>query len=214
MDTLRTRETSGARLSHLLQIDLCWSHAVDHLNEQSRERNVPPRRLMNDVTPQSPTEANGELLTLEQSVGFRLSRVARARKRAWTEELEALALTPAQASALRAVVERPDLSLRALARTMGTDPMSAKRCVDELETRELLRSTAAPGDRRPRVLNATKSGRALAREIDRRVRLQEATLREVLSAHEYEILLSVLERLEGHLEIHSPSNPVVEKSEC
>jgi MarR family transcriptional regulator, transcriptional regulator for hemolysin len=170
---------------------------------------------MNDVPSHShTTEANGELLTLEQSVGFRLSRVARARKRAWCEELDALALTPAQASALRAIVERPDLSLRALARTLGTDPMSAKRCVDELETRELVRSTTAPSDRRPRVLNATKSGLVVAREIDRRVRFQEANLRDVLSKREYETLVRVLERLEEHLEIHSPSNAVVEKSEC
>ncbi|MHB1250541.1 MAG: MarR family winged helix-turn-helix transcriptional regulator [Acidimicrobiales bacterium] len=163
------------------------------------------------------TSAHGarDALTLEQSVGFRLSRVARARKRAWSEELEVLTITPAQASALRAIVERPDLSLRALARTLGTDPMSAKRCVDDLEARELVLSTTAQRDRRPRLLNATKQGRALAREIDRRVRRQEAVLRTVLSAREYETLVKVLGRLEEHLDLVGISDVViVEKGEC
>ncbi|MHB1208176.1 MAG: MarR family winged helix-turn-helix transcriptional regulator [Acidimicrobiales bacterium] len=154
------------------------------------------------------------MLTLEQSVGFRLSRVARARKSAWSEELDALEVTPAQASALRAIVECPDLSLRALARTLGTDPMSAKRCIDDLETRDLVKSTNAPGDRRPRVLNATRSGRTLAQEIDRRVRLHEASLREVLSTQEYETLVTVLSRLEEHLKLDGASHTqAVERSE-
>lgn len=145
-----------------------------------------------------------EPLSLDQSVGFRLSRVARARRRAWTEEIEALQITPPQASTLRSIVEQPSQSLRSLARTLGVDPMSAKRCIDELESRGLIRSTSAPGDRRPRVLNVTELGLALAREIDQRVRRQEASLREVLSQREYETLVKVLHRLEEHLNIVGP----------
>ena len=144
-----------------------------------------------------------EPLSLDQSVGFRLSRVARARRRAWSEEIEALGITPPQASALRGIVEQPDQSLRSLARTLGIDPMSAKRIVDELESRGLVRSASAPGDRRPRVLNVTDPGLALVREIDQRVRRQEASLREVLSQREYETLVKVLHRLEEHLNIVS-----------
>ena len=153
----------------------------------------------NSKSPRARTQ--NEMLSLDESVGFRLSRVARARRRAWCDELDALAVTPAQASALRALVECPELSLRALARTLGTDPMSVKRCVDDLEKRDLVRSATAPGDRRPRVLTATQSGRDLAREIDRRVRLHEASLHDVLGSANYETLMAILSRLEQHLEL-------------
>lgn len=145
-------------------------------------------------------------LGLQQSVGFRLSRVARARRRAWTEELEAFELTPSQASALRAMLEQPDQSLRALARTLGSDPMSTKRCVDDLERRALVKSSSAPGDRRPRVLNVTSKGTALAREIDHRVRRHEEQLRDVLSSKEYELLSTILLRLETHLDLVDASD--------
>jgi DNA-binding MarR family transcriptional regulator len=88
--------------------------------------------------------------------------------------------------------------------------MSVKRCVDDLEKRDLVKSTAAPDDRRPRVLNATRSGRDLAREIDRRVRLHEASLRDVLGSANYETLMAILSRLEQHLELDSAPVGVTE----
>lgn len=166
-------------------------------------------RISKDSEPASTREP----LALEQSVGFRLGRVARARRRAWSEEIETLELTPPQASALRGIVERPNQSLRALARTLGTDPMSAKRCVDDLESRGLVRSSSAPGDRRPRVLNVTEPGFNLAQEIDRRVRRQERLLRELLRPRDYETLVKVLGRLEEHLNIVDPSDSTVPMNE-
>lgn len=142
-----------------------------------------------------------EPLALDSSVGFRLSRIVRTRRRAWSQEIESLGLTPGQASALRSIVEQPNQSLRALARTLGTDPMSMKRCIDDLETRGLVRSARALADRRPRILNVTAKGSKLAREIDRRVREDEASLREVLSEREYETLLRTLGQLETQLGI-------------
>ncbi len=165
--------------------------------------------MSDDVSKQQERASSHELLALDESIGFRLSRVARARRRAWFEEIESLALTPPQASALRGVVGRPNQSLRALARTLGTDPMSAKRCVDDLESRGLVRSASAPGDRRLRVLNVTEAGLNLAQEIDRRVRRQEASLRDLMSPREYETLAKVLHRLEGHLNLVDPPESMV-----
>jgi DNA-binding MarR family transcriptional regulator len=169
--------------------------------------------VTDDVAKSSEFASSRELLALDDSIGFRLARVARARRRAWSEEIEALELTPPQASALRGVVEQPNQSLRALARTLGTDPMSAKRCVDDLESRGLVRSTSAPGDRRPRVLNVTEPGLSLVQEIDRRVRRQEGSLRALLSPREYETLVKVLHRLEEHLNIVDPPDSMVSMDE-
>lgn len=138
---------------------------------------------------------------LDDTVGFRLSRVARARRQAWSQELTHLGLTPPQAAILRGIAESSDRSLRSLARTLGTDPMSAKRCVDELESRELVRSSSLPQDRRPRVLNLTDAGRQVMTELDFLVRRQEVRLRTMLSPVDYQQLLGVLDRLEEGLHL-------------
>lgn len=140
-------------------------------------------------------------MTLEGGAGFRLSRVARVRRRLWAQQLESLGLTPAQASILRGASDNSQQSLRSLARTLGTDAMSVKRCADELETRGLISSGTAPDDRRPRVVNLTKSGRKLVGLLDEMVARQEENLRSFFPANEYKQLLVVLGRLEEGLQI-------------
>ena len=145
-------------------------------------------------------------LALTDGIGFRLSRIVRSRRRDWAEELATLGVTPPQASALRAINECPGISLRALARTLGSDPMSIKRCVDHLEREGIVRSTESLGDRRLRVLTLTAPGRALIRRIDTRVRQDEQRLRDEFSPAEYDLMLVVLDRLEENLGI--------ERTEC
>ena len=138
---------------------------------------------------------------LEDGVGFRLSRVARIRRSRWAEQLHSLGLTPAQASILRGASAHSQHSLRSLSRTLGTDAMAVKRCVDELEARGLLHSGSAPDDRRPRVVNLTKAGEQLVAQLVEMVIRQEENLRSFFSSNEYEQFLVVLERLEQGLQI-------------
>jgi DNA-binding MarR family transcriptional regulator len=153
-------------------------------------------------------------VSLEDGVGFRLSRVARIRRSRWAEQLRSLGLTPAQASILRGAKDHSKQSLRSLARTLGTDAMSVKRCVDELETRGLLNSASAPDDRRPRIVNLTKSGIRLATQLEEMVAKHEANLKSLFSLHEYGQLLVVLDRLEQGLQIvESGNDPKIEKGE-
>ncbi len=119
-------------------------------------------------------------LPLEGGLGFRLDRLVRALRAGWAAELAGIGLTPPQAAVLRGVAGADGVSVRALARRLGGDPMNVKRCADELEQRSLLRSGTDAGDRRPRVLTATDEGRALAGEVDRRVRGQDARLTDAL----------------------------------
>jgi len=139
--------------------------------------------------------------SLVEGVGFRIGRIARVRRAAWAEELAGFAITPPQASVLRAVNDRPVSSLRVLARTLGTDPMTIKRCVDHLEAQGLVRSEVAQGDRRRRVLTLTHDGQVFVRELDARVRAHEQRLRALFSLDEYEEMLRVLARLEAGLGI-------------
>jgi DNA-binding MarR family transcriptional regulator len=133
---------------------------------------------------------------LEESVSFRLSRLARSGRNRWASQLRSLGLTPPQAAILRGATERSNASLRALARTMGTDPMSVKRCVDDLELRDLLRSATGHEPRRARVVRLTPAGERLVTELEEMVRQQEQEIRTLLSTSEYAQLLAVIDRLE------------------
>ena len=139
-------------------------------------------------------------ISLEESVGFRLGRLARARRDRWANELRSLGLTPPQAAILRATRDNPSQGLRALARTLKFDAMAVKRCVDELEVREWVATTTHEGDRRVRVVSLTRAGGALVSRLDEFVHHQESTLRTHLSRAQLDVfsaLLAQLERAEG-----------------
>ena len=147
---------------------------------------------------------SNETLPLAQGLGFRMSRLARTLRRTWAEELAGLGITPPQAAALRGIAQTPGCSLRSLARTLGTDPMSAKRCADELESLGLIRSERLPEDRRPRTLTITDSGLAVAGIVDVHVRHQEAQFNTQLSPGERTQFDITLTRLEEGLGIVGP----------
>ncbi len=142
-----------------------------------------------------------EHFALEDGIGFRLSRLTRSLRAEWAGELAALGLTPPQAAVLRAIGARPGLSLRALARTLGTEPMRAKRCVDDLETAGLLRSAHRGEDRRPRELSLGPKGQELAGRVDMLVRRQEGRIDKVLGDNLRPGLDEALGALEGLLGI-------------
>jgi len=153
-------------------------------------------------------------LPLDSGLGFRLDRLVRTMRTAWAGELSSIGLTPPQAAVLRGVADADGISIRALARLLGGDPMNVKRCVDEVEQRGLLVSGTAEGDRRPRVLTLTDQGRAVAGTVDRLVQAQDARLTEVVGASvrpQFERALGALEtahgiaRAEGDGDDRSPS---------
>lgn len=143
--------------------------------------------------------AAGNALPLQAGLGFRLGRVTRALRRNWAEELSCLELSPPEAAALRGVNESPGCSLRALARTLGADPMNAKRCVDALERRGILRSGGHSGDRRSRTLTLSEEGRDLAHQVDDLVRKQEDWLEARIDPVDRESLEGALAKLETEL---------------
>lgn len=151
--------------------------------------------------PTTQSDATTPDVPLQAGLGFRLSRLTRALRRIWADELSELGLSPPQAAVLRGVAGNPGCSLRALARILATDPMNAKRCVDELEQRGLIRSGSRPGDRRPRTLALTEDGRALAHAVDGLVRDQESWMNSELSPVERDRLEAALTKLEVALDL-------------
>jgi DNA-binding MarR family transcriptional regulator len=151
------------------------------------------------TTPRS-SRAATERIALEQSAGFRLSRLVRVRRERWATQLQSLGLTPPQAAILRATRDREGQALRALARTLNTDAMSVKRCVDDLERRGWLLTTTRDDDRRVREVNLTSAGQELMRRLDELAYAQEHHLRQQLAPSHYALLVTLLgamERAEG-----------------
>ena len=146
-------------------------------------------------------------LPLETGLGFRLARLARTLRSQWAGVLEPLELTTAQAVVLRAVAIQPGRSLRSLARTLATDPMNAKRCVDHLEQQGLLRSEHRGEDRRSRALRLTDSGQLLAARVDALALEQEQRLEQWLGAEHRARLATTLGRLEARLDLTTPTAP-------
>ena len=145
----------------------------------------------------SPGPRRSPPLQLEEGLGFRLGRLVRMLRAEWAIELEELGLTPPQAAVLRGVAGRPGTSLRALARTLGADPMKVKRCVDVLERRGLVQSAHRGTDRRPRALQLAPEGPVLAARIDALVRAQEERLASALGPARLSDLEGVLAALEA-----------------
>ncbi len=157
-------------------------------------------------------EVSGSL-TLEDSVGFRLSRLARVRRDRWATELSSLGLTPPQAAILRATRDTPGQALRALARTLTSDVMAVKRCVDELESRGWVATSTRADDRRVRVVILTDAGAALTGRLDHVVALQESTLRAALTRGQLVALCDALARLERAEGIDEHDDTSEEESE-
>ena len=147
----------------------------------------------------SPSSVPPAPVSLESGLGFRLSRLARTLRTDWSWQLSELGLTPPQAAVLRGVAGCPGCSLRALARVLGAEPMTAKRCVDDLEGRGLLESAHRGEDRRPRALELTPKGRALVERVDAQVRIQEQRLRAALGPDRRALLEEALGALEADL---------------
>ena len=162
------------------------------------------RTTQHDASPsassQEPSCGDVQQIALEDSAGFRLSRLVRVRRERWANQLSTLGLTPSQAAILRATRDHRGQAMRALARTLNIDAMSAKRCVDELESRGWLATTTREDDRRVRVVDLTARGEELTSHLDELAHTQEWHLRSQLSPAHYELLVAViatLERAEG-----------------
>ncbi len=167
-----------------------------------------------DRTPSSPPARRSSSGTgLEAGLGFRLSRATRALRAHWERQLAELRLSPPQAAVLRAVAGRDGLSLRALARTLGSEPMKVKRCVDELEERGLIGSAHRGADRRPRALALTENGRQTAERVDALVHLQEQDLDRALGHEGRAQLEHALDLLELRFDL-SPAAGAARRQEA
>jgi len=81
------------------------------------------------------------------------------------EVSEALGMSFGRVRAIRRLARRP-MSMREFAATMGIEAPNATVVVDDLEATGLARRRPHPTDRRAKLVEATRKGKALARQAD------------------------------------------------
>ena len=111
------------------------------------------------------------------------------------EVSEALGMSFGRARAIRRLAREP-LSMGALAAALGIDPPNATVLVDDLEAQGLVRRRAHPTDRRAKVVEATRTGKTLARRADAILATPPAGL-SALSSDDLDALHRILESIRG-----------------
>jgi DNA-binding MarR family transcriptional regulator len=81
------------------------------------------------------------------------------------EVTEALGLSFGRIKAIRRLARQP-MSMKELAHALGIDAPYATVVVDDLESHDLVRRRAHPTDRRAKIVEATRKGRAVARRAE------------------------------------------------
>jgi DNA-binding MarR family transcriptional regulator len=109
------------------------------------------------------------------------------------EVSEALGISFGRARTVRRVARRP-MSMRELADALGVEPPNATVIVDDLESLGLVRRRPHPTDRRAKLVEATRKGKALARRADTILATPPPGL-SALGADDLEALRRILERV-------------------
>ncbi len=108
---------------------------------------------------------------------------------------EALGMSFGRARAIRRLAREP-LSMGEFAAALDIDPPNATVLVDDLEAQGLVRRRAHPTDRRARLVEATRRGKALAKRADDILATPPAAL-SALPREDLEALQRILERVQG-----------------
>lgn len=107
--------------------------------------------------------------------------------------VEALGMSFGRARAVRRVARRP-LLMSELAEALGIDRPNATTLVDSLEEQGLVRRRPHPTDRRAKLVEATRKGKALARQADEILGTPPPALT-ALDQQDLEVLVQILERI-------------------
>lgn len=126
---------------------------------------------------------------LDSQPGHAIRRLHQISVACFTQETQGLGITPVQYAILQMVHNHPGFDQRTLARNIALDTSTTAGVVDRLEARELLARSAAPDDRRVRLLTLTPAGvQLLADAIEPMERAQELILAPLSSDQRVEFM--------------------------
>ena len=103
---------------------------------------------------------------LENYPGYHIRRLQQIAVAVFMEEAQPFGVTPVQYGAMSAVLRRPGIDQRTLARTIGFDTSTIGSVIDRLQARGLMVRNASASDRRVRLLTLTAKGRQLLQDAE------------------------------------------------
>lgn len=134
--------------------------------------------------------------SLAEDLGFLLSRSGGILAGAVNKALVPLGLKVRSYTVLALACEAPEgVNQRSVAATMGLDPSQIVGLVDDLEERGLVERTAAPADRRNKLIVATDEGHELHADASARAAQVEAGYLEHLSGEALDQLRESLQHI-------------------
>ncbi len=128
-------------------------------------------------------------IALDTLPGHGIHRLQQIAVAIYLHETEAHGVTPVQFAALQSVAASPGIDQRRLALSIGFDISTLGGVIDRLEARGLVQRSAAPADRRVRLLTLTAAGQALLDAlVPDMLRAQERILAPLKKAERAEFL--------------------------
>jgi MarR family transcriptional regulator, temperature-dependent positive regulator of motility len=116
-------------------------------------------------------------------------------------------LAPGEYAVLVAIADGPGLDQRRLAAQLGIDAASVGQRIDRLERMGLVARRVHPGDRRVRLVSATRSGAGLRRRLRPPALAAQERIMAPLTAAEQKLFLALLTRIvEGNESYARPGN--------
>lgn len=132
---------------------------------------------------------------LHDLVGYQLRLAQLALFRDFSDAFAELDVTPGLFGALVVIDENPGLKQNELSRAINLDRSTVVAVVDKLERRELVERRTLPTDRRSNALWLTAAGKALLKQLKKRVAAHEKRLVRHLSAAERDTLVDLLQKI-------------------
>src|ERR1700743_1892035 len=97
--------------------------------------------------------------------GYLFRRMQQSAGAIFVEECKAFALTPVQYAALIAIHTHPGIDATRLSAVIAFDRSTLGSVIERLEAKKLIERRPSPEDKRIKLLDLTRSGAALLREI-------------------------------------------------
>jgi DNA-binding MarR family transcriptional regulator len=132
---------------------------------------------------------------LDQHLGYLLRRAQLAGFEAFQRATDGEDITPPRYTALTIVGANPGLTQSALGSALGTARSGAMMLVNWMERRGLAERRGRPDDGRAWGLHLTRAGEAQLRELNRRVRANDAAFAARLAPRERAALRKLLDKL-------------------
>lgn len=132
---------------------------------------------------------------LQESVGYRVRRIANKFTRSYTAATDKFELRSGTYSCLEIIASNPGISQNEIAHIISIDKTAVMQIVDQIEQRGLGKRTRSMADRRRHELHLTPEGEALRLQIRAVVTQTETKLLENVRATDVRLFSVLLDQL-------------------